>query len=84
MKKNESQSNSWQLLDGKLRREFIFADFPSAIAFVNKVAEVAESKNHHPDIIINYNKVTLELWTHTEGKVTGKDYEFAENMQNPD
>ena len=49
-----------------------------AIAFVNQVAELAESKNHHPDIEIHYNKVVLRWWTHTAGGVTDRDRELAE------
>lgn len=70
--------HNWKIVAGKLQREFEFPDFKSAIAFVNKVADLAESQNHHPDILIYYNKVTLQLWTHTEGKISEKDYGFAE------
>lgn len=73
--------NNWQIINGKLHREFEFPDFKSAIGFVNKVADLAESQNHHPDILIQYNKVTLELWTHTEGKISEKDYKFAQKIE---
>ena len=52
---------NWQLEDGKLVRDYTFPDFVAAMAFVNKVADLAESANHHPDIDIRYNQVRLAL-----------------------
>jgi 4a-hydroxytetrahydrobiopterin dehydratase len=55
---------AWQVIeDKKLRREFEFPEFIDAMAFVDKVAEIAEKAGHHPDIQIHYTKVILELWT---------------------
>ena len=68
----------WSEVDDKLEREFKFDDFLQAIAFVNKVAELAQSENHHPDIEIHYNRVILRWWTHTAGGVTDRDRELAE------
>ncbi len=68
----------WSEVDDKLEREFKFDDFLQAIAFVNKVAELAQSENHHPDIEIHYDKVILRWWTHTAGGVTDRDRELAE------
>jgi 4a-hydroxytetrahydrobiopterin dehydratase len=68
----------WRQVDDKLEREFTFDDFVQAIAFVNRVAELAESENHHPDIEIHYNRVILRWWTHTAGGVTDRDRELAE------
>ena len=65
-------------MDGALEREFRFDDFRGAIAFVNRVADLAESENHHPDIRISYRNVTLRWWTHTAGGVTDRDRELAE------
>ncbi len=57
-------NSAWQVIDDKkLQREFDFRTFMDAIAFTNKVAEIAEAEGHHPDIQIHYNKVILELWT---------------------
>ena len=67
----------WRLEDGKLLRDFSFADFVAAMAFVNKIAETAESAGHHPDIDIRYNKVRLGLVTHDAGGITAKDVEMA-------
>ena len=67
----------WQIEDGKLTRTFHFADFPAALAFVNRVGEQAEQAGHHPDIDIRYNQVRLELVTHDAGGLTAKDFELA-------
>jgi 4a-hydroxytetrahydrobiopterin dehydratase len=68
----------WEEVEGALQREFRFNDFPRAIDFVNRVAEVAEEANHHPDIVIEWNRVTLRWATHATGAVTGSDIEMAE------
>jgi 4a-hydroxytetrahydrobiopterin dehydratase len=70
----------WRLDEGKLIRDFGFKDFVEAMAFVNKVAEVAESMGHHPDIDIRYNKVRLGLVTHDAGGITAKDAEMAAQL----
>ena len=62
----------------KLVMEKEFADFHEAMEYVNNLAELAEENNHHPDICIHYNKVMLELWTHSQNGVTELDLEFAE------
>jgi 4a-hydroxytetrahydrobiopterin dehydratase len=59
-------------------RELAFADFAAAIAFVNRVAEIAEAANHHPDILVHgYNKVRLTLSTHSQGGLTDADFALA-------
>jgi 4a-hydroxytetrahydrobiopterin dehydratase len=68
----------WREVDDKLEREFTFDDFLKAIAFVNRVAELAQSEDHHPDIEIHYNRVILRWWTHTADGVTDRDRELAE------
>jgi pterin-4a-carbinolamine dehydratase len=73
-----SVPDGWAEVDGALEREFRFRDFRGAIDFVNRVAEVAEEANHHPDIAISYDKVTLRWWTHTAGGITDRDRELAE------
>lgn len=67
----------WKLKDGKLVRECTFHDFPEAIAFVNRVAAIAEDANHHPDIDIRYNRVLLALVSHDAGGITGRDDAMA-------
>jgi pterin-4a-carbinolamine dehydratase len=68
----------WNEVDDKLEREFELDSFKDAIAFVNRVADLAEAENHHPDIEIHYKKVVLRWWTHTAGGVTERDRELAE------
>jgi 4a-hydroxytetrahydrobiopterin dehydratase len=67
----------WSEAGGALERTFAFPSFPEAIAFVNRVAELAEAENHHPDIAIHYRQVTLRWWTHTAGGITDRDRELA-------
>ncbi len=69
---------AWQVIDDKkLRREFEFPSFVDSIAFINKVAEVAETEGHHPDIQIHYKKVILELWTFTIRGLFDNDFILA-------
>lgn len=67
----------WQLEDGKLVRDYTFSDFAAAMIFVNKVAALAESANHHPDIDIRYNQVHLALISHDSGGLTQRDIKLA-------
>jgi 4a-hydroxytetrahydrobiopterin dehydratase len=67
----------WDEIDGALERTFELASFPAAIGFVGRVADLAEAENHHPDITINYRKVTLRWATHEAGGITDRDRELA-------
>jgi 4a-hydroxytetrahydrobiopterin dehydratase len=67
----------WTEVDQALERTFEFGNFVEALAFVNRVGELAESQNHHPDIAIHYNRVTLRWWTHSAGGITDRDRELA-------
>ena len=67
----------YALVKGALQREHEFRDFAEALAFVNRVGELAERENHHPDIEIHWNRVTLRWWTHVQDAVTDRDYELA-------
>ena len=67
----------WSLEEGKLTRKYLLASFPDAIAFVNKVADIAERMNHHPFISIDYRRVTLKLTTWHSGGITRLDIESA-------
>jgi 4a-hydroxytetrahydrobiopterin dehydratase len=69
--------DGWDEVDDALERTFKFEDFVGALAFVNRVGELAEAENHHPDIAIHYNRVTLRWWTHTAGGITDRDRELA-------
>ena len=64
----------WRLEGDEIRKQYVFKDFVEAIAFVNKIAPEAEAADHHPDILVNYRKVTLTYSTHSEGGLTDKDF----------
>ena len=72
-----AEPDAWDESTGALERTFEFPGFPEAIAFVNRVAELAEAENHHPDIAISYKQVTLRWWTHTAGGITDRDRALA-------
>jgi 4a-hydroxytetrahydrobiopterin dehydratase len=69
--------NGWTLEGDAIRKQFTFANFVEAIAFVNRLAPQAEAADHHPDILIQYKRVTLTYSTHSEGGLTEKDFEGA-------
>lgn len=72
-----SVPDGWQERDEALEREFEFPSFPDAIAFVNRVAELAEAEDHHPDIAVSYRRVTLRWTTHSAGGITDRDRALA-------
>jgi len=69
--------SGWTLDGDAIRKQYTFEDFPQAIAFVNRIAPEAEKADHHPDILINYKRVTLTYSTHDEGGLTEKDFAGA-------
>ena len=72
---------NWETVSNQIEKEFIFKDFRQALQFVNQVGNLAEEMNHHPDILIfSYKKVKISLMTHSQGKVTGLDYELAKKI----
>ncbi|MBI3251311.1 MAG: 4a-hydroxytetrahydrobiopterin dehydratase [Candidatus Andersenbacteria bacterium] len=76
-------TQNWQVVaNKKIRYQFKLDSFASAIEFVNKIAKVAEEEDHHPDIIINYKKVTIELTTHAIGGLSENDFIMAAKIEN--
>jgi 4a-hydroxytetrahydrobiopterin dehydratase len=69
--------DDWQERDNALVREFEFPSFPAAIEFVDRLAELAEREDHHPDIDIRYRRVTVRWSTHSAGGITEKDRVLA-------
>jgi 4a-hydroxytetrahydrobiopterin dehydratase len=67
----------WTLEGRAIRKQYTFNDFPAAVAFVNRLVPEVEAADHHPDIIINYRRVTLLYSTHSEGGLTQKDFDGA-------
>ena len=72
-----SKLHDWALEGRAIRKQFTFKDFPEAVAFVNRLVPDAQAADHHPDIIINYKRVTLIYSTHSEGGLTQKDFDGA-------
>ena len=68
----------WRRAGRAIEKTYRFADFRAALAFVNRVGELAERRQHHPDIAIHYAEVTLSLWSHDAGGVTARDTTLAE------
>lgn len=72
----------WELTKSKaIQKKFTFGGFKEALAFVNQVGELAEKFDHHPDLTVNYNKVTLNLTTHSAGGLTAKDFDLATHIE---
>ncbi|GCE30771.1 putative pterin-4-alpha-carbinolamine dehydratase [Dictyobacter alpinus] len=72
--------SDWQLERGELQSTFSLASFPQAIFFVDAIAHIAEVEQHHPDIGIAYDKVTLRIATHSAGGITEKDFKLARRV----
>lgn len=70
----------WTLQEGKLMRKWTFKDFVEAMAFVNRVADLAEAAGHHPDIDVRYNQVVLGLVSHDAGGITQRDAAMASRL----
>jgi 4a-hydroxytetrahydrobiopterin dehydratase len=70
----------WERTGNAIRRTWTFADFKGSMAFVNRVAALAEEMDHHPDIDIRYSRVTLVLSTHDAGGLTARDFALAEKI----
>lgn len=73
--------NGWERDGVEIRKTYTLKDFAEALVFVNQVGGLAEERNHHPDIDIRWNKVTLALSTHSEGGLTVNDFDLAETIE---
>jgi 4a-hydroxytetrahydrobiopterin dehydratase len=74
------EMRDWSHQGKSIHKRYTFKSFMPAIGFVNKIAEAAEKANHHPDITINYNVVSIGLSTHSEGGVTQQDFDLAKQI----
>lgn len=72
-----SRLEGWTREGDAIKKQFTFKGFPEAVAFVNRLVPEAEAADHHPDITINYKRVTLSYSTHSDGGLTAKDFEGA-------
>jgi 4a-hydroxytetrahydrobiopterin dehydratase len=73
--------SGWERQADQIRRVYSFTSFREAIAFVNRVAELAEAMDHHPDILVEYRRVTLTLSSHDAGGLTERDFTLAGQIQ---
>jgi len=71
----------WEHDKDSIRKLFRFKEFMDGIRFVNRVAEKAEAADHHPDILINYTRVTMTCSTHSEGGITERDFGLAQEIE---
>ncbi|MFI5342747.1 MAG: 4a-hydroxytetrahydrobiopterin dehydratase [Chlamydiales bacterium] len=70
--------NGWNIIEEHhLEKEYLFPDFRQALAFTNRVGEVAEEEGHHPDILLSYGKVKIQLWTHKINGLSESDFVLA-------
>jgi len=75
-----SELPGWERQGETIRRSYAFDDFKGSMAFVNRVAALAEALDHHPDILVEYSRVTLTLSTHDAGGLTDRDFELARQI----
>lgn len=76
------QIPGWEQKGNAISKLFRFKEFMDGIRFVGKVAEIAERMDHHPDITINYTRITFSCSTHSEGGITEKDFKLAGDIEN--
>jgi len=75
--------NEWEVVDHKkIRQTYSFKDFKEALNFANKVGEIAEEEQHHPDLHVYYGKVVIELATHAIGGLSENDFILAAKIEN--
>jgi 4a-hydroxytetrahydrobiopterin dehydratase len=72
-----AQLDGWTLDGNAIKKQFVLADFPAAVEFVRRLVPGAEAADHHPDVLINYKRVTLFYSTHSEGGLTQRDFDGA-------
>jgi len=75
---------NWEEIEGKLCKDFKFNDFIESFSFITKIALESEKMNHHPDILISYNKVNIKLITHDINQISDKDIVLAKKIDELD
>lgn len=78
--RNGVAGTPWEVREGRLVLVVKRNDFKAAMAFVNAVADLAEARNHHPDITVHWNEVTLTQWSHSAGGITQADVDLAREI----
>ncbi len=81
VKRHLARVKGWRQVGHAIQKQYTFANFKDAMFFVNTVAGLAEKAGHHPDITVNYNRVTLSLSTHDAGGLTRKDFDLAKRLE---
>ena len=76
------QIPGWERKGDTIAKLYRFKEFMDGIRFIGKVAEIAERMDHHPDIAINYTRITFSCSTHSEGGITEKDFKLAGDIEN--
>ena len=74
------QLDGWRVRRGHLVRALRFADFAAAMRFVNAMARIAEREDHHPDFAVHFDRVEIELWTHSVGGLSENDFILAAKL----
>lgn len=74
--------DGWKIRGKTLSKEYGFEEFNDGLAFVVKIAKVAERQDHHPDVLLSYGKVVLNVTTHSAGELTDKDFRLAAAIDN--
>lgn len=74
------EAKGWERLGDMLVRSWQFSSFRRALEFVNQIGAVAEAADHHPDIVLSYRTVRLEVSTHSEGGLTERDFQFINQI----
>ncbi len=77
-----TEVKDWKLDGNAIRKEFTFDSFRDAVDFINRVADIAEEQDHHPELFNVYNKVTLNFSTHDAGGITSRDFKMARAIDN--
>lgn len=70
----------WGYIDGRLRSQFQTLNFSNGVAFINQIAKVADDMNHHPDVLLTYPRVTIDIYTHDVEGITEFDFELARKI----
>jgi 4a-hydroxytetrahydrobiopterin dehydratase len=71
----------WKHQGEAIAKQYTFKGFMDGIRFLNRIAEIAEKMDHHPDVTINYKRITFTLSTHDQGGITEKDVKLAESIE---
>ena len=70
----EELGGGWAVFENRLRKQYAFPSFATALAFVNKVGAIADEQDHHPDVMLSYGRAVVELWTHTVKGLSENDF----------